>query len=140
LFVQSAELFFVAADVAGDCLETAVELVDLDGQAGEGERFAGLLAVFFDERPELGAAVEGGPADAGEGGDGVGGDGFAVGSVTVRIIWRVLFTLSGGLADHLFEVPAGTNPPGLQRCNLMSWIPPDNSNRTRHLIRAKPAI
>jgi len=60
--------------------------------------------------------------------------------VTVRIIWRVLFTLSGGLADHLFEVPAGTNPPGLQRCNSMSWIPPDKSNRTRHLIRTKPAI
>ena len=31
----------------------------------------GLLAVFGDERPELGAPVEGGPADPGEGGDGV---------------------------------------------------------------------
>src|SRR5664279_205929 len=79
LFGQSAELFFVAADVAGDGLERAAELVDLDGQAGEGERFAGLLAVFLDQGAELGTPVEGGPADAGEGGDGVGGDGCAVG-------------------------------------------------------------
>ncbi len=35
--------------------------------------------------------------------------------VTVRIIWRVLFTLSGGSTDHLFEVPAGTERPDLQR-------------------------
>ena len=69
----------MAADVAGDGLERVAELVDLDGQAGEGERFAGLLAVLLDQRAELGTPVEGGPADAGESGDGVGGDGFAVG-------------------------------------------------------------
>src|SRR6478752_4244012 len=79
VFGQSAELFFVAADVAGDGLERVAELVDLDGQAGEGERVAGLLAVFLDQGAEFGAPVEGGPADAGEGGDGVGGDGFVVG-------------------------------------------------------------
>ena len=79
LLGHAAELFFVAADVAGDGFERVAELVDLDGQPGEGERFSGLLAVFLDQGAELGAPVEGGPADAGEGGDGVGGDGFAVG-------------------------------------------------------------
>jgi hypothetical protein len=64
LFVQTAELFFVAADVAGDGLERVAELVDLDGEAGKGERFPGLLAVFLDERAELWAPVEGCPADA----------------------------------------------------------------------------
>ena len=49
------------------------------GDLGRPERFAGLLAVFLDERAELWPPVEGCPADAGESGDGVGGDGFAVG-------------------------------------------------------------
>jgi hypothetical protein len=79
LFGQAAELFFVAADVAGNGLERVAELVDLDGQPGQGERFSGLLAVLLDQRPELGTPVKGGPADAGESGDGVGGDGFVVG-------------------------------------------------------------
>ena len=69
----------MAADVGGDGFRVSAELVDLDGEAGEGERVAGLLAVFLDEGAEFGAPVEGGAADAGEGGDGVEGDGAAGG-------------------------------------------------------------
>jgi len=60
--------------------------------------------------------------------------------VTVRIRWRVLFTLFGGLTDHLFEVRTYLHTPHLQRCRSTRRIPPDNSNRTRHLIRTEPAI
>ena len=55
LFVQAAELFFVAADVAGDGFERVAELVDLDSQPGESERFSGLLTVLLDQGTELGA-------------------------------------------------------------------------------------
>jgi len=60
-------------------------------------------------------------------------------AVTVRIIWRVLFTLSGGVTDHLFEVPTLVDSPDLQRCDSTRRSTPDNSNRTRHLIRTEPA-
>ncbi len=46
--------------------------------------------------------------------------------VTVRIIWRVLFTLSGGVTDHLFEVPTSVDGPHLQRCDSTRRTPPDN--------------
>lgn len=61
-------------------------------------------------------------------------------TVTVRIGWRVLFTLYGGLPDHQFEVrtyPSYASPAAMP---LTRPIPPDNSNRTRHLIRTEPAI
>ena len=62
---DAAELFFVTADFGGEGFDAGAELVYLDGEAGEGERVAVALAVFFDEGAQLGVAVESGPADAG---------------------------------------------------------------------------
>ena len=49
------------------------------GEAGEGARFGGAVAVFLDEGAQGGVAVEGGAAESGRGGDGGEGDGLAVG-------------------------------------------------------------
>jgi len=57
--------------------------------------------------------------------------------VTIRIIWPVLFTLSGGMTDHPFEAVTSADSPDLQRCDSTRWIPPNNSNRTRHLFRTE---
>src|SRR5512144_150806 len=74
---ELAELFFVASDVGRDGIEALAELVDLHGEAGEGQCVAGVLSVFFHEGAEFGSAVEGGSADTGPLGDGVEGDRFA---------------------------------------------------------------
>ncbi len=76
---EFSELFFVAACFGGDGFEGEAELVDLDLESGEGERFAALLAVLFDDGAQFGASVKGGAADAGVGGHGVEGDGVAGG-------------------------------------------------------------
>ena len=58
-------VFFVAADLGGDGFEAAAQLVDLDGQAGQG---AGVLAagpVLVDDGAQVGPPVESGAADAG---------------------------------------------------------------------------
>ena len=65
---EAAELFFVAADVGGDGFEAAAQLVDLEGEAGQGGGFAAAGAVLVDERAQVGPPVEGGPADLGAGG------------------------------------------------------------------------
>jgi hypothetical protein len=70
-------------------------LVDLDGEAGEGERLAGGLPVFFYEGSQFGPSVEGGAADAGAGGDVVEGDRCAAGG-----------ELSAGLLDAESQVAA----------------------------------
>ena len=44
---EFAEFLFLAADLGGDGFQAGAELVELDGEAGEGERFAGVLPVFF---------------------------------------------------------------------------------------------
>ena len=47
--VEAAELFFVAADLGGEGFEALAELVDLDGEASEGEGVALVLAGFVDD-------------------------------------------------------------------------------------------
>ena len=47
---EAAELFFVAADVGGDGFEAAAQLVDLDGEAGQGGGVLAAGAVLVDER------------------------------------------------------------------------------------------
>lgn len=69
----------MAAGFGCDGFEGCAELVDPDLQPGECERFAMVLAVFFDDGAELGAVVEGSAPDAGVGGDHVEGDGVADG-------------------------------------------------------------
>jgi len=66
----------VAADVGGDSFEAAAQLVDLDGEAGQGGGVASAGAVLVDDGTQVGAPVEGGPADAGARGDLAEGDGL----------------------------------------------------------------
>jgi hypothetical protein len=75
---EAAELFFVAADAGGNGFEAMPELVDLNGQAGQGAGVASAGAVFVDDRAQVGAPVESGAADAGERSDLGKGDGLAV--------------------------------------------------------------
>jgi hypothetical protein len=67
-------LFLVSADVGGDGFEAVAELVELGGEAGEGELLPGGVAVAVDDRAELAAAVEGGAADPGAVGNASEGD------------------------------------------------------------------
>ena len=55
-------------------VEGGAELVDLGVEAGEGEGFAGGLAVFFNNCSQFRSPVEGRAADGGAGGDRVEGD------------------------------------------------------------------
>jgi hypothetical protein len=73
---QVAELFFVAADPGGDGFEAAAQLVDLDGESGQGGGVASAGAVLLDDGAQVGPPVEGGPADAGARGDLTEGDGL----------------------------------------------------------------
>jgi hypothetical protein len=65
---EAADGFLVAADVGGDGFEAAAQLVDLDGQTGQGGGVAAAGAVFVDDGAQAGPPVKGGPADAGAGG------------------------------------------------------------------------
>jgi len=65
---ETADGFLVAADLGCEGFEAAAQLVDLDGQAGQG---AGILAaglVLLDDGAQVGPPVEGGPADLRAGG------------------------------------------------------------------------
>ena len=64
---EAADGFLVAADLGGDGFEAAAQLVDLDGQAGQGAGVLAAGAVFLDDGAQVGPPVEGGPADAGRG-------------------------------------------------------------------------
>jgi hypothetical protein len=77
---QAAELFFVVADPAGDGFEAAAQLVDLDGETGQGGGVAAAGAVLLDDGAQASTPVEGGPAKAGAGGDLAEGDGLPGGS------------------------------------------------------------
>jgi hypothetical protein len=55
--VEFSEFFFVAACFGGDGFQGEAELVDLDLECGESERVAAVLAVFFDDGAEFGAAT-----------------------------------------------------------------------------------
>ena len=65
---EAADAFFVAADLGGDGFEAAAQLVDLDGEAGQGGGILAAGAVLFDDGAQVGPPVEGGAADAGAGG------------------------------------------------------------------------
>ena len=58
----------MAADLGGDGFEAAAQLVDLDGQAGQGAGILAAGAVLVDDGAQVGPPVEGGPADAGSAG------------------------------------------------------------------------
>jgi hypothetical protein len=73
---EAAELLFVAADVGGDGFEAAAQLVDLDGEAGQGGGVVSAGAVLVGDRAQVGPPVEGGPADTGACGDLSEGDGL----------------------------------------------------------------
>jgi hypothetical protein len=65
---EAADGFLVVADLGGDGLEAAAQLVDLDGETGQGAGVAAAGAVFLDGGAQVGPPVEGGAADAGAGG------------------------------------------------------------------------
>ena len=71
---EAADGFLVAADLGGDGFEAAAQLVDLDGQAGQGGGVLAAGAVFLDDGAQVGPAVEGGAADAGAVADCAGAD------------------------------------------------------------------
>ena len=58
----------MAADLGGEGFEAAAQLVDLDGQAGQGARVLAAGLVLLDDGAQVGPPVEGGPADPGAGG------------------------------------------------------------------------
>ena len=58
----------MAADLGGDGFEAAAQLVDLDGEAGQGGGVVAAGAVLLDDGAQVGPPVKGGPADAGAGG------------------------------------------------------------------------
>src|SRR5262245_56869123 len=55
-------------DLARDSLQTSAKLVNPDCDTAEGERLASADAVLFNERTQLGPAIDGRLADAGAGG------------------------------------------------------------------------
>jgi hypothetical protein len=65
---EAADGFLVAADFGGDGFEAAAQLVDLDGETGQGGGVLAAGAVFLDDGAQVGPPVEGGAADAGAGG------------------------------------------------------------------------
>jgi hypothetical protein len=65
---EAADGFLVAADLGGDGFEAAAQLVDLDGQAGQGAGILAAGAVFLDDGTQVGPPVKRGPADARTGG------------------------------------------------------------------------
>jgi hypothetical protein len=65
---EAADGFLVAAHFGGDSFEAAAQLVDLDGETGQGGGVAAAGAVFLDDGAQVGPPVEGGPADSGAGG------------------------------------------------------------------------
>ena len=58
----------MAADLGGDGFEAAAQLVDLDGQAGQGAGVLAAGAVLLDDGAQVGPPVKGGPADLRAGG------------------------------------------------------------------------
>src|SRR5260370_16914366 len=60
---EAAQFFLVVADPGGDGFEAAAQLVDLDGQAGQGAGVLAPGAVFLDDSAQVGPPVGGGPAD-----------------------------------------------------------------------------
>jgi hypothetical protein len=60
---EAADGFLVAADLGRDGFEAAAQLVDLDGQAGQGAGVLAAGAVLVDDGAQVGAPVEGGAAD-----------------------------------------------------------------------------
>jgi hypothetical protein len=73
---ETADGFLVAADFGGEGFEALAELVDLDGETGQGGGVVAAGAVFRDDSAQVGPPVEGGPADAGAGGYFGEGDGL----------------------------------------------------------------
>ena len=71
---EAAETLFVPAHVAGHSLKAAAELVDLDGDAGEGRGVTPFRSVLIDERAEIRAAIERRAVDDGLRNDRVEGD------------------------------------------------------------------
>jgi hypothetical protein len=65
---EAADGFLVAADLGGDGFEAAAQLIDLDGETGQGGGVAAAGAVLLDDGAQVGPAVEGGPADPRAGG------------------------------------------------------------------------
>ena len=65
---EAADGFLVAADLGGDGFEAAAQLVDLDGETGQGGGVVAAGAVLLDDGAQVSPPVEGGPADPGAGG------------------------------------------------------------------------
>ena len=65
---ESADGLFVVTDLGGDGFEAAAQLVDLDGQAGQGAGILAAGAVFLDDGAQVVPPVKRGPADAGSAG------------------------------------------------------------------------
>jgi hypothetical protein len=73
---EAADGFLVAADLGGDGFEAAAQLVDLNGETGQGAGILTAGAVFFNDGAQVGSPVKGGAADAGAGGYFGEGDGL----------------------------------------------------------------
>jgi len=119
---EVSEFFFVAASLGGDGFKGEAELVDLHLESGEGECFAALVAVLFDDGAQFGSSVEGGPADAGVGGYGVKGDGGAGGE---QMLAGVL-DADGGFVGHGVSVwfMSWSRRSTRRRWRVASWSQP----------------
>ncbi len=73
---EAADGFLVAADLGSDGFEAAAQLIDLDGETGQGGGVVAAGAVLLDDGAQVGPPVKGGPADAGAGGYFGEGDGL----------------------------------------------------------------
>ena len=73
---KTADGFLVAADFGGDGFEAAAQLVDLDGETGQGGGVVAAGAVLVHDGAQVGSPVKRGPADAGAGGYFPEGDGL----------------------------------------------------------------
>jgi integrase len=93
---ELAEEFLVVANLGRDGFESVTELVDLDGQSGEGESVLAVPAVFVDDGVQLRSAIQGGPAGAGSGADGVERDFLASGNE----VYAGLFDAGGAVVAH----------------------------------------
>jgi hypothetical protein len=65
---EAADGFLVAADLGGDGFEAVAQLVDLDGETGQGGGVAVAGAVLLHDGAQVGPPVKSGPADPGASG------------------------------------------------------------------------
>lgn len=112
----------MASRLGRDGFQGEAELVDLHLKSGQGERFAALVAVLFDDGAQFGAPVEGGPTDASVGGYSVKGDGDAGGEQLLACV----FDADRGFVGHGVSVwfMSWSRRSTRRRWRVASWSQP----------------